>query len=667
MWGGRTIGDTRVLGVHTPTAGPHPPKRRVRPGLRVSRWAELMTFGGALSFAGTSSSFQSGSNKKGEKNPVMPLVLLAALLVLQGGYAPAVSALFALLLCAYGLFALARNRCVGVPLVAVLPVLVPLLYLASACARGASYTGLSAGGGWALFAAGVIVSASMAPARRRWLLGGLTWLGVATSALGLVMMDPAFASFGWSNAGRLQFFFQYANTAGIWFACVAALSWLSGDTALRRLTYLPVACLLLTQSGGALLLFAVAVAAMAIMGFRRWGLGAIVSLLSQCIFAALVFIACGFLPLLGAFLALVVGLAANRFGRHLDLTGEEHARRCARLMVPVVILLVALGGGLLVLLASSGRLFQASQTLVERVIQILDGLGLLFQSPLLGIGPGEWRHVYREVQSAQYVANAIHCGYLQLALDAGVLALVALLCVIVRGAIGLWRDARGSADGTRGTLLALLLIFAHALIDFDFQFGFVLAFLGFLVGEGLDGPRVRDVPARPLVAASLVLVAVLAAVTCWAGGARATVAARLAVARDTRMVDELASDPLAAGDRECQTEMLTAYLSLGEPDAALAFAARRDLPPGGEQALVVAQCHYTAGDARSAEAVLLGSLEREPYFAELFERVALLFDARGASEDAIERYNELAERSNALIRRGRASWLSNQEDIPLYR
>lgn len=628
-----------------------------------------MIFGGAVSFAGTSSSFLGWGNKKGEKGPVVPLVLLAVLLLLQGGYAPAVSALFALLLCAYGLSVLASNRCVAAraPLVVALPVLIPLLYLASACARGASYAGLSAGGGWVLFAAGVIVSVSMAPACRRRLLSGLTWLGVATSAFGLLMVDPVFASFGWSNAGRLQFFFQYANTAGIWFACVAVLSWLSGDTTLRRLTYLPVACLLLTQSGGAILLFSVVLAAMTVVGFRRWGLGAIVSLLYQCAFAALVFFACGFLPLLGALLALVVGLAANRFGRHLDPIGEEHARRCARLVVPAVILLVALGGGLLVLLASSGRLFQASQTMVERVIQILDGLGLLFQSPLLGIGPGEWRHVYREVQSAQYVANAIHCGYLQLALDAGVLALVALLCVIGWGAIGLGRGARGSDDGARGTLLALLLIAAHAFVDFDLQFGFVQAFLGFLVGEGLDCSPAQGMPAQPLAAACMVVVAVLAAVTCWAGGARTTAVARLAAAQDVQMVDELASDPLAAGDRECQTEILTAYLSLGKPDAALAFAARRNLPAGGEQALIVAQCHYATGDARSAEAVLLGSLEREPYFAELFERVALLFDARGASEGAIKRYNELAERSNALIRRGHASWLSNQEDIPLYR
>lgn len=624
-----------------------------------------MTFGGAVRFSGTLSFPLDRGSKEGKKGPVVPFVLFAVLLVFQGGYAPAVSALFALLLCAHGLLALA-NSCARVSLAAALPCLIPLLYLVSACVRGVSYTGLSAGGGWALFAAGVIVSASMDSARRKWLLGGLTWLGVVTSALGLVMVDPIFAPFGWSNAGRLQFFFQYANTAGIWFAVVAALSWLSGDAILSRLTYLPVACLLLTQSGGALLLFSAAIAAMAIVGFRRWGRGALVSLISQCALAVLVFLACGFLPFLGALLAIAIGLATNHFGRRLDSDGEVLVRRRSRFVVPAVVLLVALGGGLLVLLAFSGRVLQASQTMVERVIQILDGLGLLFQSPLLGIGPGEWRNAYREVQSAQYVANAIHCGYLQLALDVGILALAILLCVVGRGMVGLGRDPCGSVDGPQGSTVALALLSVHALIDFDFQFGFVLALLGFLVGEGLGGAPSYDVPASPLVATSLVWVAVLAAVTCWAGGAKATAIAQLAEARDVRVVDGLASDTFAAGDHECQAEMLAAYLSLGEPEAALAFAAQWELPAGGEQALIVAQSCYAVGDVGSAEAVLLESLEGEPYFVDLFEWVALMFDAHGASEGAAERYNELAERSNTLVRQGRASWLSNQEEIPLY-
>ena len=130
------------------------------------------------------------------------------------------------------------------------PIVIPLRYLVSALFHGVSYSGLEAGGRWALFAAGVALSATMAPAWRQRLLHAVAWIGVASSVLGLVVADPAFQPLGWSNAGRLQFFFQYANAVGAWFSMAAALSWFSDDRLLRRFACLPVSCLLLTQSGG---------------------------------------------------------------------------------------------------------------------------------------------------------------------------------------------------------------------------------------------------------------------------------------------------------------------------------------------------------------------------------------------------------------------------------
>ena len=203
----------------------------------------------------------------------MPLVLLVALLVLQGGYAPAVSSLAALALCAFGLFSLVDARRTGTKasLLVILPAAIPLLYLVSALFHGVSYSGLEAGGRWSLFAVGIILSATMASTRRQWLFQSVAWIGVVSSALGLVMADSAFQFLGWSNAGRLQFLFQYANTAGIWFSVVAVLSWFSESCLLRRLVYLPISCLLLTQSGGSLALSSIALVPMAVMGFRRWG------------------------------------------------------------------------------------------------------------------------------------------------------------------------------------------------------------------------------------------------------------------------------------------------------------------------------------------------------------------------------------------------------------
>ena len=137
--------------------------------------------------------------------------------MLRGGYVPTALSLVALALCAVGLFSLACDQEMGAKasFFVSLPIVIPLLYLVSALFHGVSYSGLEAGGRWALFAAGVALSATMAPAWRQRLLHAVAWIGVASSVLGLVVADPAFQPLGWSNAGRLQFFFQYANTAGL--------------------------------------------------------------------------------------------------------------------------------------------------------------------------------------------------------------------------------------------------------------------------------------------------------------------------------------------------------------------------------------------------------------------------------------------------------------------
>lgn len=617
--------------------------------------------------------------EKGEGRPLAFLVVLLALLVLQGGYAPAVSSLGALLLCAIGLSGLARGRGSGacLPVLALLPALIPLLYLASSLVHGVSYASLEPGGRWALFAAAVGLSATMAPARRRWLLKALAWVGVASSALGLVMVDPAFAPLGWSNAGRLQHFFQYANTAGIWFACVAALAWFSQERDLAELTYLPMACLLLTQSGGSMLLFAAALVVMAVVGHRCRGTAALYSLVLQCVCATLVFFASEVRPFLGVMAAIGLGVALRLLGtRRGGRRGDMTMGRPGSLVLLAV--LVILGAGLLCALVLSGRLAQASQTMIERLIQIMDGMRLALQNLPLGIGPDEWRSVYREAQSAQYVANAIHCGYAQLALDAGIVSLAALVVTAATALSGLVREVAPSAAGERrgeggdrgdvphawGLLLVAALLLAHALIDIDFQFGVVLAVLGLVVGEGLAWPSMCvRLPAAPC----LVVMALLGALFCWAGGARVSARAALDGAGDDRAVSEVAEDPLVANDLRCQTEVIEAYLRLGKPGLARDFAQSHGLPANGEQAVVLARCLYSLGSAESAESVLLDALEREPYFVELYEAAVELFDAQGASPEAVSRYNELVERACALANEAPAAWLSNQEEMAPYR
>ena len=66
----------------------------------------------------------------------------------------------------------------------------------------------------------------------------------------------------------------------------------------------------------------------------------------------------------------------------------------------------------------------------------------------------------------------------------------------------------------------------------------------------------------------------------------------------------------------------------------------------------------------AAEGAVLAGLEDEPLYAELYGAVAQLFKTYGASEDALVRYDEIADRASGLRGRGLASLLSNQKEIP---
>lgn len=622
----------------------------------------------------------SGACRDGGGIAIAVLSVLGALLMLQGGYAPLVSSTGALALCVTGLIALAgvrRGPGLSMTLACVVALLVPLALLLAAVAHGISYERLEPMGRWALFAAAIMLSATMTPRLGRRLLSALSWGGMVTSALGLIMVDPSFELLGWSNAGRLQFFFQYANAAGIWFSSVAALCWFSSSPALRGLVFVPVSCLLLTQSGGSLALFAPALVVMVVMGLRLRGPDAALSLVLQCCGSAAVFLACRLHVLPGLVVAIALGVAFRALdGRLATRTTDSSGRR--PLVVATLLLLLVLGGGVLYALFASGRLLQATQTLVERLIQVRDGLTLLAQSPLLGIGPGEWRYAYRAIQSAQYTANAIHCSYLQLALDAGlvpVLALAGLTLLALRGlgtATALTRDARdGDAEAERrwrayGPLAAASLLLAHAFIDIDFQFGLILAVLGLLLGEGLRRTSTARVPAVSTSIICLGCAALITAGSLYASAARSSTLLALRDAEESQDVARLMSDSLASRDKGCRTEALAAWYGLGDPQAALDFAERQGLPDDGTQTLLLAQCRYLLGDGEAAEEILLEALEDEPYFVELFEMTSSLFAAHGASADAVARYNEIAEGANGLRGQGTASWLYNQEEIPLY-
>lgn len=124
-----------------------------------------------------------------------------------------------------------------------------------------------------------------------------------------------------------------------------------------------------------------------------------------------------------------------------------------------------LGSGIIAIYISGNR---AIQTFQERLIHWKDGVGALRQNWLLGIGPNQWEHQVEQWQSSDYSAIILHNSYLQLGVDAGVIAMITVAMLFGyaiykgRNILAPWQKAIG----------VLLLI--HSSIDVHLYFSSVI-------------------------------------------------------------------------------------------------------------------------------------------------------------------------------------------------
>jgi len=103
---------------------------------------------------------------------------------------------------------------------------------------------------------------------------------------------------------------------------------------------------------------------------------------------------------------------------------------------------------------------------------------LMCDYPLFGAGGDAWRDVFLHYQSYPYFSTQTHSFIFQLALETGLLGLIlfglALAMLIIRIIFALGKlDASGRFHLLAYTL-AMFYLFAHAQIDFDFSYGFIL-------------------------------------------------------------------------------------------------------------------------------------------------------------------------------------------------
>lgn len=608
--------------------------------------------------------------------------LFAALALWQGGYYAASTCIVGMLAagcCLLSIIAAARVRskgrngggvCISTPL---LFAGVGACSLVSSVVQRVSLTGLAESASWFSVASLAFLYASMSDGERAKTMRAVTWVGVACAALGLVLISGSDAVAGAVNAGRLQFPFQYANAAGAWYAACAVLALGSESARLRGAAVFPLAALAFTQSAGAGMLLA---CAFAVLCVRWWRAGAFARVTEAMLLAAGAsgaFALCSVVGLNGAFACTVVACVIC-FPAMGKLEKAKNPKRAAIIACALLAAsaLVCLGA-----LAQSGRVAQAGRTFVERLVQMVDATGVLAANPLFGIGPDAWRFLYPYVQSAQYTATSVHCGYAQIALDAGLAGLALFVVSVVLGI------KRSTASADVPVACATLIIALHGAIDIDFQFSALLGFLAMLL-IGRHAPKVptearETVSARlrgrcglrgcsaariRVVAASVLAAAMVAnGVGSWAASVKDGCASA-AKAGDANAIRRVLEDnPLAAHDdsvRSYYGEALWRACTWSE----LAHAFDEDSISSADQALYVAEALYALGGDAEAESLLLSELEREPGNVDLFARARFLLATHDASEEAQERYRSAAIHANALASEGLASLIGNQEQLP---
>jgi tetratricopeptide (TPR) repeat protein len=150
----------------------------------------------------------------------------------------------------------------------------------------------------------------------------------------------------------------------------------------------------------------------------------------------------------------------------------------------VGILVVRPSGNLLP--AQAARLMDfnpRTQNVVLRLIYDQEAARIVADHPL-GSGGWGWDRSYRQYQAFNWIARETHNHYAQVAVEAGVLGLGALL-VALGGA--LWTAWRGRGDSALGWTMAsgAALIAVHSTIDFNLSYGLIWLLLWVLFGASM--------------------------------------------------------------------------------------------------------------------------------------------------------------------------------------
>lgn len=171
--------------------------------------------------------------------------------------------------------------------------------------------------------------------------------------------------------------------------------------------------------------------------------------------------------------------------------------------------------GLVLTLSSVGYIFILGKqkillgsSLVSRLIYWQDGFSLWLKHPF-GIGAGEWENSQYLAQTFGYTVKFVHNGLLQIAIDGGIMVIIAFVVLLVIGFLGLYKQWSYTKDDLYlGLMASFLLIVLHSIVDIDLSFSATLIILGVIIAFGVKRQlKIKRLPVI-LVCSLLIVVSI---------------------------------------------------------------------------------------------------------------------------------------------------------------
>lgn len=153
---------------------------------------------------------------------------------------------------------------------------------------------------------------------------------------------------------------------------------------------------------------------------------------------------------------------------HLTKTSEpKKIRKGSRWTGDVcgIVVLLAVVGGFLYFFGS-----RVSGTGLERLEQMKDAILVLVRHPIAGIGVDGWEQYIACREDILYHAAYVHCSYLHLGVELGILAILGLILILIGG---FWQTKRNKTVYPMG-MTACAMLCLHFLVDFTGFFAGVL-------------------------------------------------------------------------------------------------------------------------------------------------------------------------------------------------